>query len=409
MFVTHIKLTNFKSFKEIDVSLSNFNVVIAPHNAGKSNFVKAFKFIKNIQSVGIENAISLLGGKEYFRNINLPAESKSNLSVQFLPGYKSKMKDKNIQTQLYEANYNLSIEFTKSEEQQNEPGFKIVEDKLLHQFKFLEIKGDKLVELPGNVGVEYFIDKNKLENKIYENLPALEGHELFKIFMVELFQISSFIEDIKFPANSLTIQSPILRFAFGKKDFESISVYNIDSKLAKQGLKQGKVQLDENGSNLALVLEKILINEPKKQKFIELISKILPYAEHFTHKREFDGSLIFNLKEKYNQYDVPSFLLSDSTINLIAIIVGTFFEDNSMVVFKEPCACLNPYSIHKVVDLMKIASATKQILMTTHNLEVLKYVDINDVIVITRDAEGYSSLIRPKTIEEAEKIIKSTV
>lgn len=41
-----IHITNFKSFKDITVSLDRFNVIIGPNASGKTNFVEFFKFLK---------------------------------------------------------------------------------------------------------------------------------------------------------------------------------------------------------------------------------------------------------------------------------------------------------------------------------------------------------------------------
>ena len=59
MAIKRIKVSNFKSFKELDLELGNFNVVIGANASGKSNFVQIFKFIRDINDLGLDNAISL--------------------------------------------------------------------------------------------------------------------------------------------------------------------------------------------------------------------------------------------------------------------------------------------------------------------------------------------------------------
>ncbi len=48
MNIKNIKVTNFKSFKELDVNLGNFNVLIGSNASGKSNFVQIFEFLRDI-------------------------------------------------------------------------------------------------------------------------------------------------------------------------------------------------------------------------------------------------------------------------------------------------------------------------------------------------------------------------
>ena len=44
MSIQRIHVENFKSFSELDIELSRFNVVIGSNAAGKSNFISIFKY-----------------------------------------------------------------------------------------------------------------------------------------------------------------------------------------------------------------------------------------------------------------------------------------------------------------------------------------------------------------------------
>ena len=61
MPIKRIHIENFKSFSEIDVELSRFNVVIGSNAAGKSNFISVFRFLRDIARHGIVNAICHAG------------------------------------------------------------------------------------------------------------------------------------------------------------------------------------------------------------------------------------------------------------------------------------------------------------------------------------------------------------
>ena len=62
MPIQRIHVENFKSFSELDIELSRFNVVIGSNAAGKSNFISIFKFLRDIAKHGIVNAIAMQGG-----------------------------------------------------------------------------------------------------------------------------------------------------------------------------------------------------------------------------------------------------------------------------------------------------------------------------------------------------------
>ena len=72
MSLENIKVQNFKSFKNLDVSLDEFNVIIGANASGKSNFAQAFSFLRDIVTHGLDSAISLQGGLKYLRSFASP-------------------------------------------------------------------------------------------------------------------------------------------------------------------------------------------------------------------------------------------------------------------------------------------------------------------------------------------------
>src|SRR4051794_2873349 len=69
--LTRIKVSNFKSFDELDVELRPLNIVVGSNAAGKSNFLEIFRFLRDIAVEGLENAVSLQGGMEFLTNLQI--------------------------------------------------------------------------------------------------------------------------------------------------------------------------------------------------------------------------------------------------------------------------------------------------------------------------------------------------
>jgi len=46
--ITSVRIRNFKSFRDVEVALSPFNVLVGPNMSGKSNFVQAFQLLRRI-------------------------------------------------------------------------------------------------------------------------------------------------------------------------------------------------------------------------------------------------------------------------------------------------------------------------------------------------------------------------
>src|SRR5579871_3490745 len=69
MFIERIRAWNFKNFEELDLQLRPFNVLVGANASGKSNALEILKFIRDVATVGLENAISLQGGAKYLTNL----------------------------------------------------------------------------------------------------------------------------------------------------------------------------------------------------------------------------------------------------------------------------------------------------------------------------------------------------
>ena len=56
---------------------------------------------------------------------------------------------------------------------------------------------------------------------------------------------------------------------------------------------------------------------------------------------------------------------------------------------------------------MKDASKNKQIIVTTHNPEVVKHTDLDDLLLVTRDKDGFSEVYRPAQKKEIKTFLKN--
>ncbi len=59
--------------------------------------------------------------------------------------------------------------------------------------------------------------------------------------------------------------------------------------------------------------------------------------------------------------------------------------------------------------MMKDASKKKQIIITTHNPEIVKYADIDDLYLMSRNKEGYSTVENPGDSETVKTFMKNEI
>ena len=405
MSIKSLEIKNFKSFKDLKVNLGQFNVVIGANASGKSNFVSIFKFLRDITNSGLDNAISLQGGVEYLRNMNIGATE--NLAIKIICDNKFgmvfeppiRMLFTGLKT--YEMIYEFALNFHKKGS-----GFSIAKDRLIHKTKFVqwERTRKKFTEKEKLGKGEIVISRSNGKVKININKP--ENVDLKK---ENLFP--PFLREEKLPKHTLLIETPFFFMTMLESIFSEISIFDFDPKLPKKATPiTGKAELEEDGSNLSIILKNIIQKKENKRKLFNIVKELLPFVENLDVEKFADKSLLFKLSETYfkNKY-LPASLISDGTINLTAIIVALYFEKKPFIIIEEPERNIHPYLISKVVEMMKDASQQKQILVTTHNPEFVKYAGLENILLVYRDNNGYSKISRPADKNEIKEFLKNDI
>ncbi|HWP30272.1 MAG TPA: AAA family ATPase [Fimbriimonadales bacterium] len=132
---------------------------------------------------------------------------------------------------------------------------------------------------------------------------------------------------------------------------DAIEIYDFDPKLPKKAIPiTGKADLEEDGSNLAIVLKDIIKSKDKKRKLSNLVRDLLPFVDTLDVERFADKSLLFTLREIYakNRY-LPASLISDGTINITALIIALYFGRKSLIIIEEPERNIHPYLISEII------------------------------------------------------------
>ena len=157
------------------------------------------------------------------------------------------------------------------------------------------------------------------------------------------------------------------------------------------------------------MVKKILENEESRKKFFNLVKDLLPFVESLDIEKLVDKSLLFKIRENYFEDYIPAPLISDGTINIIALVLVLYFEKKRVVIIEEPERNIHPYLVSKIVDMMKDASRQKQIIITTHNPEFVKYAGLENLLFVFRDEKGFSRIERPANKKEVEVFLKNEI
>ena len=420
MAITKLTVENFKSFDKLEVELRPFNIVVGSNASGKSNFLDVFRFLRDIESNSLENAIATRGGAEVLRNFNRAESQVFRICVE-TDDVKRRIvyieQDRAIGTESRRTTYELSIRFDESDQV-----YQVLTDSLTEHFTMLEILS---IAEPAGSEAESRLSR-LFESGVWDPASSEDQRSLGKgrtsynrdgdsiDCLVELPPNLPFTEqelsidridrrNLRRPQEVMLEQRPVTLFMWAAADsLANISAYDFDPRKAQLAVPPtGSRDLDASAENLSVVLRNILRRPESKKRLINLVSTLLP----FVHDLEVDeygfGQLITTLTERFSDtgHRLPAVFASDGTIACLALVVALYFQQSSVAVFEEPDRYIHPHLAGQVMQMMNEVTEGTQVIVTTHNPELLRHANLEDILLVTRDSDGHSQITRPADSE----------
>ena len=433
MPITKLTIENFKSFDRVEVELRDFNVVVGPNAAGKSNLIEAVAFLKDIAEHGLEDAVAIHGGIKVLRNFDADGGQLLRVRVEYdeveyadktivatdeliaMDEIKHRVlhlsDDKIVGVKKGRVAYDFSIR-----PHRMGSGFSVARDELSQRitlFKMTQVpedEGEWFVpmhfprDFPSYREVETIGEGALILNQRNGRFRArLDPSPDKNIRLAAAFPIL-LTAPVQFPERSLILESAYLRMV----DYhfwdaiKNARIYDFDPKKPKQAVPiAGVKKLDGDGGNLAIVLQEILRRAKDRRRFVNLVSDLLPFVDSVGVDTLAYNSLLAKLTERRSsgKRDLSVAWASDGTISVLAMVAALFFEKGELAVFEDPERGMHPQLIGRLVQMMKEASENKQIILTTHNSEMLRHSDLDDILLVQRDDDGNSTITRPADSE----------
>jgi predicted ATPase len=399
MAITNITVSNFKSFKNLDLALGQFNVVIGANAAGKSNFTQVFKFLRDIEQNKLDDAVFMHGGP--FSLLNRKVGSTQDLRIKAVSNKQMGWGRGSRFMRVYESTYELALHFTGPKSSLN-----VAVDELRQKFETGAPRRKKM----GKLFEDDAVDKGEFWSRTSDGKlhVGIEPAELERRLEEEhILPPLSFFSEARSETggkSSLAIQSPFSPLTPPWQTlFGDIGTYNIDPHIAREPCPVGgKPELQESGRNFALILRQILDNPENSRKFHNLLQDLLPFVVEVSTEKYPEKSVLITLRENYYTDAFFAHLLSDGTMNLAALVVALYFENKDLVIIEEPERNIHPHLISRLVEMMKDASRNRQIIVTTHSPEVVWHAGIENLLLLSRDQDGFSIVSRPAEKEEVK-------
>jgi len=381
MYISNIEIKNFKTFNELSLDLNKFNVIIGACGSGKSNFVEIFELLNDI-SQNFHNAIEKHGGI-FIKNLNsLETNDESCLKCRFMKSDS----DNNMKITLNASKTNedteITLDFTQVDYeicfQFDNESCKVLNENIQLKFDIEESNEKNTIIIKNNNGDIHMEFLNDTDLDITHIIPDTLLNILSQRFKTD---------------NIPLINSALSTIPIGWGDlFKNIVSYDFDPKYCKNiGEMNNNRNLTKHGDNLPSVLKEILSDEKKKKDFLVFYTNMLPYIKEVTVEKILDEDRIFMIVEDYNNVKIPSPFISDGTSTILAILVAFYFQKGKILLIEEPERHIHPSMIAKLMMMME-SVRDKQVIITTHSPEVLKYPELEDIFFISRDDNGFSHI-----------------
>jgi len=348
MRLTKLYIHNYKSFYDTTIELDKMNIVVGENNSGKSNLIDVLEFVELLNK-DFDKAISIKGGFEKILNYNYN-EKSIIIELEF---------EDNIFLAKRRLTFNREV---------------IVISSIMCG----KLKEDIIPLVTLSLRDNRKLNINKLKSYSYqENILKLNPSK--KLFsLIYNFIFNSFYNIAK------------------------IYAFNTET-IRNQSHKKSTDELKKDGSNLGKTLYEIKKNNPNSFEIISNSMIGVVNEIDAVDVQETFGNYLIGFHEKDKTIGID--MVSDGTINLLATITALNQKNESrLLAFDEPERYLHLKAVNYLLDSFR--ASEKQILITTHSTEILKYANLDEIVFIYRDSDGDTQSIRANKIDGLQDMLK---
>jgi predicted ATPase len=344
IFLTRVRLKNYKSIAECAVELLPLTFLVGPNGAGKSNFLDALRFVTDALRTSLDHALRERGGIKEVRR------RSGGHPTHFAIGLDFSLKPDTW------GHYAFRVGARPS------GGFEVQEEDC---------------ELRTCAGQPAFFFKVR-NGKVTSNIKVVPAASSDRLYLVNASGLPEFR-----PAYE----------AFSRMGFYSLNPARIRD---LQPPDAGDL-LARDGSNIASVLGQLASHDrAAKQRIEEYLSKVVPGVSGVDVKAIGPKETLEFRQQVAGSKDPWRFLasnMSDGTLRAFGILVALFQAANDsklqvpLVGIEEPEVALHPAATGVLLDSLRDASRKTQVIVTSHSPDLLDDEDIetNSILAVVSE------------------------
>ncbi|HNL06357.1 MAG TPA: ATP-binding protein [Chitinophagales bacterium] len=397
--IKYIQIKNYRCLAYIASSLNRFHVLVGANATGKTTFFDVISFLGDIiKSRTIDEAInkritkngtfdeltfSKQGGDiEFAVELEIPQSIRKNLW------------NSNIDTIRYEIclglvdeNYGIGIKdervvvFISAENTHLQPTFEVFPIEKTTPSSIMNLKYKKST-------ARQILKKNPKGDSYYSELLEQSGKGWIQSFRLgnKISALGSLPEDEnKFPAT-------IWLKNYLSQHIQLFVLDSLNMRMTSSPDVQKNFQTD--GSNLPWIIHDLQVNHPKKfARWIAHLQTALPDIKDIRTVEVLQNRHLYLEVHYKNDIVVPSWLVSDGTLRLLALTLPAYLPNLSgLFLIEEPENGIHPKAIEMVFQsLSSVYNA--QIFIATHSPVILSMTKPEQVLCFAKTPKGATDIV----------------
>lgn len=389
-FLRRVRIQGYKSIAFCDVPLQPLTILVGRNAAGKSNFLDALAFLRDVMVLGVRSSVKSRGGWESLlcrsslgqETITVAIESNLRLGCQDMaPSTEAKRPQRaeatDAEGQDFRADYTLEIGPSTAASGED---IRIIREVLI-------IRGPSAADYFGCEfemgGLRWASPKNN------------------EVLLRQLSFLSCFSKEHRGsrPILGLLDQQLPSELLNGLSD---MGFYNFrPDEIRELQIPSQADSLHPDGSNLASVLTHLKRAHPdsylRLKEYLSIIAENIEDVDSVRYGTYETVKFRTRPIESRPPLDFDAASMSDGTLRALAALVAAFQAQRpsgpSVVGIEEPEAALHPAAVRVLVDALQEATQRTQILLTTHSADLLADRDLDPAqVLVVRNRDGQTQI-----------------
>jgi predicted ATPase len=360
-FLTRVVLKNYKSIAASGVDLLPLTFLVGPNGSGKSNFLDALRFTRDSLRGSLDNALRDRGGIAEVRRRSGGHPRHFGVRLEF-----------RLPTSVGHYAFQIGA--------RPRGGYEVQTEECV-------IRGSEGARFLVSAGVVQEAQFGGKRNGIVPPAPSKD-----RLYLVNASGVPEF--------------RPVY------DALSSMGFYSLNPDMIRdfQAPDSGEL-LVRDGGNLTSVLRQLAEHdEARKKRIEEYLSSIVPGVSGVDVKDVPPKMTLEFRQEVAGSSDPWRFFagnMSDGTLRALGILVALFQSQGSavpsvpLVGIEEPEVALHPAAVGALLDALREASQSTQVIVTTHSPDLLDFADMDTELLLAVYAEKGATQIAP--VDEASR------